>query len=43
MVDPDRVRTKLGHLEEYIRGLDEKQDCSLETFRGDKDVQDIVE
>lgn len=43
MVDPDRVRSKLGHLETYLKGLDEKQDCSLEEYRHDRDVQDIVE
>lgn len=43
MADPDRVRTKLGHLERYLRGLDEKQGYSLEEFRHDRDAQDIVE
>jgi len=27
LVDPDRMLTKLGKLEEYLRGLAEKQDC----------------
>jgi uncharacterized protein YutE (UPF0331/DUF86 family) len=43
MVDPDRVCTKLGHLEKYLKGLDEKQDCSLNEYRHDRDIQDIVE
>lgn len=43
MVDPDIVRTKLGHLEEYVEGLAEKQDCTLEAYRKDDDLQDIVE
>lgn len=43
MVDPDRVRTKLGHLEEYLRGLIEQQDVSREQYLGDRDRQDIVE
>lgn len=43
MVDPDRVRTKLGHLEGYLRGLREKQDCTLGEYRRDEDRRDIVE
>lgn len=43
MVDPDRVRTKLGKLEGYLRGLQEKQDASRDAYRRDRDLQDIVE
>jgi uncharacterized protein YutE (UPF0331/DUF86 family) len=43
MVNPDRVRTKLGDLEEYLRGLREKQDCTLNQYRRDEDRRDIVE
>lgn len=43
MVDPDRVRTKLGKLEEYLRGLAEKQDCTETEYRKDRDLRDIVE
>lgn len=43
MVDPDRVRTKLGRLEEYLRGLVEQQDVALEEYRRDRDRRDIVE
>jgi uncharacterized protein YutE (UPF0331/DUF86 family) len=43
MVNPDRARTKLGDLEEYLRGLREKQDCTLDEYRRDKDRRDIVE
>lgn len=43
MVDPDRVRTKLGHLEEYLRGLSEQQDVTREEYRNNRDRRDIVE
>jgi hypothetical protein len=43
MVDHDRVHTKLGALEEALRGLREKQDCSLDAYRNDRDRQNIVE
>lgn len=43
MVDPDRIRTKLGHLEEYLRGLAENQDVSRSTYLRDRDRRDIVE
>lgn len=43
LVDPDRVRTKLGHLEEYLRGLSEQQDVSREEYLRDRDRRDIVE
>lgn len=43
MVDPDRVRTKLGRLEEYLGGLVEQQDVSLESYLRDRDRRDIVE
>lgn len=37
------MKSKLGKLETYLRGLDEKRDTPIETFRTDRDVQDIVE
>ena len=43
MADPDRLRTKLGHLEEYLRGLAERQGVTKETYLRDRDQQDIVE
>lgn len=43
MADADRVRSKLGTLEEYLRGLREKQDSSREAYRRDRDLRDIVE
>lgn len=43
MVDPDRVKTKLGHLEGYIKGLVAKQNCSREEYLRDRNRQDIVE
>lgn len=43
MVEPDRVQSKLGRLEEYLQGLDAKQDCSLDEYRQDADRRDIVE
>lgn len=43
MASPDRVRTKLGHLEEYVGGLAAKQDRSKTTYLEDPDVRDIVE
>lgn len=43
MADADRVLTKLGKLEEYLRGLEAKQDCTLEEYRRDRDRRDIVE
>ncbi|PSP43993.1 DUF86 domain-containing protein [Halobacteriales archaeon QH_6_64_20] len=43
MIDPDRVTSKLGSLETYLRGLAEKQGCSWEEYRRDRDLQDIVE
>lgn len=43
MVDPDTVRSRLGKLEQYVRGLADKQDCTLEEYRRDADRQDIVE
>lgn len=43
MVEPDRIRSKLGSLETYLRGLDEKQGCTETTYLQDRDLQDIVE
>lgn len=43
MVDPDRVRTKLGNLEECLRGLSEQQDVSREEYLRDRDLRYIVE
>lgn len=43
MAEPDRVRSKLGKLEEYLRGLDEKRGVSREEYLEDRDLQDIVE
>jgi uncharacterized protein YutE (UPF0331/DUF86 family) len=43
MVDPDRVRTVLGSLEEDLRDLAPRQDVALRTFRDDRDLQAIVE
>jgi uncharacterized protein YutE (UPF0331/DUF86 family) len=37
------VKTKLGKLETYIQGLEDKRGASLETFRLDRDLEDIVE
>jgi uncharacterized protein YutE (UPF0331/DUF86 family) len=37
------VKIKLGKLETYIQGLEDKRGASLETFRLDRDLQDIVE
>lgn len=37
------MRTKLGNLEEYLRGLAEKQDCTETEYLGDRDLRDIVE
>lgn len=43
MVDADTVLTRLGRLEEYLRGLEAKQDCTLDEYRRDRDRRDIVE
>jgi len=43
LVDPDRVRTKLGHVEEYPRGLAEQQEVSKEQYLRNRDRRDIVE
>ena len=43
MIDPDRVTSKLGSLETYLRGLAEKQGCSWKEYRRGRDIQDIVE
>lgn len=43
MAESDRVQSKLGALEEYLRGLEEKRGVSLEKYLGDRDLQDIVE
>lgn len=43
MADPDRVRTKLGHVEQYLRGLAEQQDVAKEQYLADRDRRDIVE
>jgi len=43
MAEPDCVRSKLGKLEEYLRGLDEKKGVSKEEYLEDRDLQDIVE
>lgn len=43
MVDVDRVRSNLGSLEEYLRGLADKQNCTKEEYLGDRDLRDIVE
>jgi uncharacterized protein YutE (UPF0331/DUF86 family) len=43
MVEPDRLRTKLGKLEQYLRGLEDKQHCSRDDYRSDRDLQAIVE
>ncbi|WP_254862345.1 type VII toxin-antitoxin system HepT family RNase toxin [Halovivax gelatinilyticus] len=43
MVDPDRIRSKLGSLETYLRGLEEKKNCGESTYLQDRDLQDIVE
>lgn len=43
MVDVDRVRSNLGTLEEYLRGLADKQNCTKEEYLGDRDLRDIVE
>lgn len=43
MAEPDRVRSKLGRLEEYLEGLDEKRDVSRDEYLEDRDLQDIVE
>jgi hypothetical protein len=38
MVDPDRVYGWLGSLEESLRGLREKQGCSRDEYRHDRDL-----
>lgn len=43
MVDPDRLRSGLGSLETYLRGLEEKQSFSREAYRQDRDLRDVVE
>lgn len=43
MVDPETVRSKLGKLETYLRGLTDKQDCTLDECRSDRDRRDVVE
>jgi hypothetical protein len=40
MVDLGSVHTKLGALEEALRGLRAKQDCPLEAYRDDRDRQE---
>lgn len=37
------MKTKLGKLETYLQGLEEKRGVSLASYRGDRDLQDIVE
>lgn len=37
------MKAKLGKLETYIEGLEEKQGVALDEYRGDRDLQDIVE
>lgn len=37
------MKTKLGKLETYLRGLEDKRGVSLAEFRTDRDIQDIVE
>jgi hypothetical protein len=37
LVDPDRLRTKLGHLEDYLRGLAEQQDVDRVEYLHDRD------
>lgn len=43
MAERDRVESKLGTVETYLRGLEEKQDCPEDKYLRDRDVQDIVE
>lgn len=43
MVEPERIRTRLGSLEEDLRDLVAKQDITLSTYRKDRDLQAIVE
>lgn len=43
MVDPECVRTKLGALEESLRGLAEKQDRSEVEYLDSRDLRDVVE
>lgn len=43
MVESDRVRSRLGSLEVYLRGLEEKKDCTRAEYLSDRDLQDIVE
>jgi uncharacterized protein YutE (UPF0331/DUF86 family) len=43
MVEPERLRTKLGKLEQYLRGLEDKQNCPRAEYRADRDLQAIVE
>lgn len=40
---PDRVATKLGKLEIYLRGLGEKRGISREEYLKNPDLRDIVE
>lgn len=43
MVDPERVRTRLGSVEEDLRDLAEQQELSIRDYRNDRDLQAIVE
>ncbi len=43
MVEHERVDAKLGKLEAYLSGLEEKQHITEEAYRQDRDTQDIVE
>jgi len=43
LVDPDRVRSKLGSLEANLQGLREKQTASKEAYLTDRDLRDVVE
>lgn len=37
------MKSKLGKLETYVEGLEEKQGVALDGYRSDRDLQDIVE
>lgn len=43
MVDRERIRSKLGHLEADLRDLTERQTVTVRAYRTDRDLQAIVE
>lgn len=43
MAERERIEKKLGDLEKYLEGLDQKSGVAEEEFLEDRDIQDIVE